>query len=176
MTVTQLPRLPHVFLFSNSKSIFTSMTITIQRTFMKGEITEGHVSIDGQRICDTLENSFSCLAPGSYAVELVKCKQYARKMILVKTFVPRCLDCPRLKFVFGNTRMPQPCPQLKPGNGIHTRHDGAILVRPPSSLGCIIHRRDGCTALYDRIRKNVERGREVTLEIKETLIEKTWKL
>ena len=96
------------------------MTITIQRTFMKGEITEGHVTIDGQRICDTLENSFSCLAAGSYAVELVKCKQYARKMILVKTFAPRCADCPRMRFVFGNTRMPQPCPQLKPGNGIHS--------------------------------------------------------
>ena len=152
------------------------MTITIQRTFTKGEITEGHVSIDGQRICDTLENSFSCLATGSYAVELVKCKQYARKMILVKTFVPRCLDCPRLKFVFGNTRMPQPCPQLKPGNGIHNRHDGSIVVGTRSSLGCIIHPRDAFIALYDRIRKNVERGREVTLEIKETLIEKTWKL
>ena len=142
------------------------MTITIQRTFIKGEITEGHVTIDGQRICDTLENSFSCLAAGSYAVELVKCKQYARKMILVKTFVSRCADCPRMRFVFGNTR--------KPGNGIHNRHDGSIVVGTRSSLGCIIHPRNAFAALYDRIRKNVERGRVVTLEIKETLIEKKW--
>ena len=152
------------------------MTIIIQRTFMKGEITEGHVAIDGQRICDTLENSFSCLKAGTYEIELVKCKQYARKMIRVKTFVPRCPDCPRKKLVFGNTLMPLHCPQLKPGNGIHNRHDGSIVVGTRSSLGCIIHPRDAFTALYGRIRKNVERGREVTLEIKETLIEKTWKL
>lgn len=148
------------------------MTITILRTFTKGEITEGHIAIDGQRICDTLENSFSCLATGSYDVELVKCKQYARKMILVRTFVPHCTDCPRMKFVFGNTRMPQHCPQLKPGNGIHNRHDGSIVVGTRSSLGCIIHPRNAFAALYDRIRKNVERGRKVTLEIKETSNEK----
>ena len=61
----------------------TSMTITIQRTFVKGEITEGRLLIDGQRVCDTLENTFSCLEAGTYDIKLAKCKQYARKMILV---------------------------------------------------------------------------------------------
>ena len=150
------------------------MDIKIKRTNTKGEITEGRLTIDGQLVCDTLENTLTRLDPGTYPIILVKCKQYARKMILVKNFAPRCADCPRMRFVFGNTRMPQPCPQLKPGNGIHNRHDGSIVVGTRSSLGCIIHPRNAFAALYDRIRKNVERGRVVTLEIKETLIEKKW--
>ena len=143
------------------------MTIIIQRTFMKGEITEGHVSIDGQRICDTLENSFSCLKAGTYEIELVKCKQYARKMIRVKTFVPRCPDCPRKKLVFGNTLMPLHCPQLKPGNGIHGRREGHILVGTRGARGLLIHPRMAFDTLYGRIRKSLERGHSVTLEIKE---------
>ena len=30
------------------------MEIKVQRTYMKGEITEGQLTIDGQPICDTL--------------------------------------------------------------------------------------------------------------------------
>ena len=159
------------------------MTITIQRSFTKGEITEGHVTIDGQRICDTLENSFSLLAPGTYEIELVKCKQYARKMIIVKTDnsplttnlspltphpspLPGCPDCPRQRLVYSNTKLPRVCPQLKPGNGIHNRHDGSILVGTRGSLGCILHPREAFNTIFERIRKNVERGREVTLEIR----------
>lgn len=151
------------------------MTITIQRSFTKGEITEGHVTIDGQRICDTLENSFSLLAPGTYGIELQKCKQYARKMIIVKTDnsplttnlspLPGCPDCPRQRLVYSNTKLPRVCPQLKPGNGIHNRHDGSILVGTRGSLGCIVHPREAFNTIFERIRKNVERGREVTLEI-----------
>ena len=150
------------------------MTITIQRTFIKGEITEGHVSIDGQRICDTLENSFSCLAAGSYAVELVKCKQYARKMICIQQSTMSlivsdegCNSCTKQKLVFPNTLLPRHCPMIKPGNGIHGRHDGSILVGTRSCLGCIIHPKPAFDSLYERIRKNLERRREVTLVIEE---------
>ena len=141
---------------------------------MKGEITEGHVSIDGQRICDTLENSFSCLAAGSYAVELVKCKQYARKMICIQQSTMSlivsdegCNSCTKQKLVFPNTLLPRQCPMIKPGNGIHGRHDGSILVGTRSCLGCIIHPKPAFDSLYERIRKNLERRREVTLVIEE---------
>ena len=49
------------------------MIVTLQRTSVNGEITEGRLSIDGIHICDTLENTFSCLAPGHYRVHLIKC-------------------------------------------------------------------------------------------------------
>ena len=59
------------------------MIIQIKRIFVKGEVTEGHLRIDGLQVCDTLENTFTCLSPGEYPVTLVKCKQYHRKMIII---------------------------------------------------------------------------------------------
>ena len=41
------------------------MEIKIQRTYTKGEITEGQLTIDGQLICDTLENTESRLSAGT---------------------------------------------------------------------------------------------------------------
>ena len=156
------------------------MNITLQRINIKGEITEGKLVIDGLTICDTIENSYSNLAPGHYRIHLHKCRQHARKMLLLtpicnqSPIIDNCSLCKRLHNVSLNTTMPRFCPMLKPGNGIHNRHDGSIVVGTRSSLGCIIHPRNAFAALYDRIRKNVERGRVVTLEIKETLIEKKW--
>ena len=63
--------------------------------------------------------------------------------------------------------MPRHCPMIKPGNGIHGRHDGSILVGTRSSFGCIIHPKTAFDTLYERIRKNLERKREVTLVIEE---------
>ena len=40
------------------------MQIHIHRTLIKGELTEGHLIIDGRQICDTLENSQACLKTG----------------------------------------------------------------------------------------------------------------
>lgn len=134
---------------------------------MKGEVTEGHLRIDGIQVCHTLENTHTCLFPGEYHVTLVKCKQYHRKMIIIGDSNDACEDCPQLKEVYGNTLIPQRCPMIKPGNGIHGRHDGSILVGTRSCLGCIIHPKPAFDALYERIRKNLERGREVILVIEE---------
>lgn len=143
------------------------MIIQIKRIFVKGEVTEGHLRIDGLQVCDTLENTLACLSPGEYPVTLVKCKQYHRKMIIIGEQNDACEDCPRLKEVYGNTLLPRHCPMIKPGNGIHGRHDGSILVGTRSCLGCIIHPKPAFDSLYERIRKNLERGREVTLVIEE---------
>ena len=142
------------------------MIIQIKRIFVKGEVTEGHLRIDGLQVCDTLENTFTCLSPGEYPVTLVKCKQYHRKMIIIGDTAP-CEDCHQLKEVYSNTLMPRHCPMIKPGNGIHGRHDGSILVGTRSSLGCIIHPKSAFDTLSERIRKNLERRREVTLVIEE---------
>ena len=143
------------------------MIIQIKRIFVKGEVTEGHLRIDGLQVCDTLENTFTCLSLGDYSVTLVKCKQYHRKMIIIGEQNDACEDCPRLKEVYSNTLLPRHCPMIKPGNGIHGRHDGSILVGTRSCLGCIIHPKPAFDSLYERIRKNLERGREVTLVIEE---------
>ena len=66
-----------------------------------------------------------------------------------------------------NSSLPCYCPMLKPGNGIHNRLDGSILVGVYNSLGSLIHTKDIFDALYERIRKAISRGTVVTLIIKE---------
>ena len=153
------------------------MNITLQRISVKGEITEGHLRIDGLTICDTLENTYSCLAPGDYRVHNIKCRQYARQMpILIpnpsslipnsSSLIPNsCSSCPRKHYVNHNTVMPCFCPMIKPGNGIHSRHDGSILIGHRQCQGLLIHPRKVFASLYARLRMTIQRGNEVTLKI-----------
>lgn len=149
------------------------MNIVINRTLVKGEVTEGQLFIDDIYICDTLENSASCLVQGSYPISLVKCKQYSRKMICISETQPinathvktPCDNCHLLEYVGNNTRMPLHCPQIKPGNGICRRTDGSIIVGKRRSLGCIIHPQEAFETLFSRIRMSLKRSHSVTLTI-----------
>lgn len=138
------------------------MNIMISRTYTKGEYTHGHLTIDGNRVCDTLENSSSCVPSGTYDISLIKCKQYARKMPCLIPHPP-CDLCKRLPFVCNNTTLPCWCPMLKPGNGVHNRLDGSILVGKYNCLNSLIHPKTVFDSLYERIRKSIGRGNKVTL-------------
>jgi len=140
------------------------MNIQITRTHIRGEYCEGHLTIDGTRICDTLENTNSRVPAGTYTIRLAKCKQYSRKMPLLNPKAP-CLQCPKLSFVSNNTKLPCYCPMLKPGNGIHGRLDGSILVGKYNCLNSLTHPRDAFDPLYERIRKSLSRGNNVTLTV-----------
>ena len=142
------------------------MQITIQRYRTKGEYTEGQLSIEGVRICSTLENANAQVPAGEYPIRLVKCKQYARKMPCLNPHPP-CDLCPKLKFVCMNSSLPCYCPMLKPGNGVHDRLDGSILVGQYNCLNSLIHPRTTFDPLYERIRKSICRGNQVTLIIKD---------
>ena len=155
------------------------MNITLQRISVKGEITEGHLRIDGFTICDTLENTFSCLAPSDYRVHIIKCSQYGRKMPILapvinnqssainnqSSVISICSSCPRKHYVNHNTVMPCFCPMIKPGNGIHSRHDGSIIIGHRQCQGLLIHPRKVFASLYARLRMTIQRGNEVTLKI-----------
>ena len=140
------------------------MNIVITRTLIKGEYTHGSLSIDGTRICSTLENSNAQVPSGEYQLSLLKCKQYSRKMICLHGSAP-CSQCPKLKLVCSNSTLPCWCPQIKPGNGVHKRLDGSIIVGEYNCLGSIIKPRDIFDALYERIRKSISRGNQVKLII-----------
>ena len=137
----------------------------LKRTLTRGEYTHGHLSIDGLRICDTLENANAQVPSGEYQLSLLKCKQYSRKMICLHGSAP-CSQCPKLKLVCSNSTLPCWCPQIKPGNGVHKRLDGSIIVGVYNCLGSIIKPRDIFDTLYERIRKSISRGHQVTLIIK----------
>ena len=142
------------------------MNIVITRTRTKGEYTEGQLSIEGVRICSTLENANAQVPAGEYPIRLVKCKQYARKMPCLNPSPP-CDLCPKLKFVCMNSSLPCYCPMLKPGNGVHNRLDGSILVGQYNCLNSLIHPRTTFDPLFERIRKSVSRGNQVILTIKD---------
>lgn len=159
------------------------MNITIKRYRQKTDTIDGHLYIDGQKVCDTAENALYCLRQGTYPVEIRKCKQYARKMpiILIKgegveggaaiakgnTLNPphKCDCCPKLDFVGNNTSLPIICPQLKPGNGVYNRTDGSIILGTYIVPGCLKRPREAFDSVYDRLRKSAERGHKITLTI-----------
>ena len=143
-----------------------SLNIIIQRNRPRGEYAHGHLTIDGNRVCQTLENALSCVPAGEYVISLLKCKQYSRKMPCLNANAP-CAQCPKLKFVCSNSTLPCYCPQIKPGNGVHDRHDGSIIVGQYNCLGSIIKPRNIFEALYERIRKSISRGNQVILTIKD---------
>ena len=122
------------------------MNIIIKRTQSIKHFVEGHLYIDENLICDTLENSRSCLSSGIYAIRITKCKLKA--------------------LVFNNTVMPQFCGQIKVGNGVYSRHDGSIIVGALAAPGCIVSPRSAFDLFYERFRKNIERWKCVSLEIK----------
>ena len=133
----------------------------------RGEFTHGTLTIDGSaRICDTLENANCQVPAGNYPITLVKCKQYSRKMPCLNPNAP-CSQCPKLSFVCMNSTLPCWCPMIKPGNGIHNRLDGSILVGKYNCLNSLIHPRDVFDPLFERIRKSISRGNQVLLSIKD---------
>lgn len=140
------------------------MIIMLTRTFTHGEYTHGHLSIDGLRVCDTLENAKALVPSGEYPISLLKCHQYSRKMPCLNAQAP-CDRCKKLKLVTNNTTLPCWCPMIKPGNGVHNRLDGSILVGRYNCLGSIIHPKAHFDAFYERIRKSLSRGNQVLLKI-----------
>ena len=142
-----------------------SMRIVITRTRTQGEYTEGYLTIDGVRICSTLENSNAQVPAGEYVITLLKCKQYSRKMPCLNAEAP-CSKCPKQKFICSNSVLPCYCPMLKPGNGVHNRLDGSILVGQYNCLNSLIHPKTVFDALYERIRKSIGRGNKVILCVK----------
>ena len=131
------------------------MHILITRYRYKPATIDGQLSIDGIRICDCAENAHTALPPGTYSIAIVHCRQYARKMPLITPISNQSSVI--------NNRV---CPMLKPGNGVYHRKDGSILVGEYLVPGCLKHSRFTFDNLYDRIRKNIERGKEVTLTIR----------
>lgn len=140
------------------------MNITIQRTRTSNTYAHGLLSIDGARICQTLENANGQVPAGVYPFTLIKCKQYVRKMPCLNP-TPPCYLCKKLPFVCSNSTLPCYCPMIKPGNGVDNRLDGSILVGQSHCPVLIIHPKTTFNPLYERIRKSVSRGNEVLLTI-----------
>ena len=134
----------------------------------------GSLIIDDQTICDTEENTHSALPVGEYRIVRHHCKQYTRYMLLVipnsfqeLALSARCNKCEFIEHEGLNATMPCQCSMLKPGNGVHGRTDGSIILGTRIAPGCLIHPMQAFNPLAERIRKAVSRGKVITLKIVE---------
>ena len=141
------------------------MNIELRRIRHRPDTIDGQIRIDGRKVCDCAENAHHCLPAGTYRIAIMPCRQHARKMPVVGESA-HCSSCHRGPYIGINTSMPRFCPMLAPGNGIHNRHDGSILVGKRGSRGLLLHPLTTFDLLYERIRRSAERGNEVTLTIR----------
>lgn len=124
------------------------------------------------KVCGTVEREADCLPAGKYRVCIGKCIYHRRKMpFLVSMDSSQCELCckARHSHEFGDISAfaSLPCAMIQPGNGPFTMGRGSILVGEVHAPGYVLKSQSLFTTLYERIKKAVWRGNEVTLEIKE---------
>ena len=147
------------------------MDITLKRNLPYADIVQGDIYIEDNHMCHTLEHRQAALPKGTYHIVRHYCKQANRLMpLLVRgqnldTLEKRCQRCKLLDEPNNNTLLPCYCPQLKPGNGVHKRRDGRILVGELATNGCLLHSQQHFERLYERIRKNLVRDYEINLVV-----------
>lgn len=156
------------------------LNVTITRYRKLNESIDGRLTIDGEPVCDTAENFYSALPAGVYPIHIFKCKFHSRKMPLIMIgsedrLHARCSICEKPEIVTINSTPHKGgvgggllcCPMLKPGNGVHNRRDGSIIVGEFLVAGCLSHPKQAFDTLYERLRKSAQRGHEIRLTIEE---------
>ena len=128
--------------------------------------------IEQVKVCGTVEREADCLPAGKYRVCIGKCIYHHRKMpFLVPMDSSQCELCckARHSHEFGDISafVSLPCAMIQSGNGPFTMSRGSILVGEVHAPGYVLKSHPLFTTLYERIKKAVWRGNEVTLEIKE---------
>jgi len=124
------------------------------------------------KVCGTVEREADCLPAGKYRVCIGKCIYHHRKMpFLVPMDSSQCELCCKARhsheFSDISAFASLPCAMIQPGNGPFTMSRGSILVGEVHAPGYVLKSHPLFTTLYERIKKAVWRGNEVTLEIKE---------
>lgn len=140
-------------------------------------IIDGELIHLGEVLCHTTELAATALPQGCYQIVLVHCRQLQRKLpvllplgtlpdgVTLNHSLPQCRLCHLLQEVGLNSRMPQRCPHLQPGNGAGHRTDGAILLGQRLVPGALIHPRTAFERVFQLVRKQVARGKVVELQI-----------
>ena len=128
--------------------------------------------IEQVKVCGTVEREADCLPAGKYRGCIGKCIYHHRKMpFLVPVDSSQCELCckARHSHEFGDISAfaSLTCAMIQPGNGPFTMGRGSILVGEVHAPGYVLKSHPLFTTLYERIKKAVWRGNEVTLEIKE---------
>ena len=122
------------------------MQIHLHRHYIGETACDGTITIEGDHICDTAENSQYRPRVGTYRILLRFSKIYRRKM-------PFLVESSNTFLAFGN--------------GIYGSSDGRILLGSKIIHGCVCNSRKAFMPLYNRINAALRRHHEVTLTITE---------
>ena len=142
------------------------MNIEIIRLRHSRYAIDGILRISDLKVCDTAENINFHLAPGTYPIRIITCKQYRRKMPCIIINEPDCSNCPKLGALSNNTALPMVCPQIKIGNGVNKREDGSIIIGERITSGAIAHPTPYFNRLIDRLDKAANLNEPITLTIR----------
>ena len=118
------------------------MEMVIKRFARCGRALHGRLLIDGEHVCDTLENAVGCLPPGRYLV---------RTSVRRRAVGALCATSPFVRFVASNG----PC----------RLGEGDIALGECRYLGFLIHTQENRVPVIDRVRKATSRHKTVTVII-----------
>ena len=143
------------------------LEIVLQRVRSTRYGLDGALYIDNVMVCNTVENNDSCIKAGEYKIALEHCKHHNRKKPMLIEYKNACSNCVLRREASNNTPMPCFCPQITMGNGVHNRHDGAIIVGEALCAGVVIHPQNAFNTIFKRIFKHIRRNQEIVLQVKD---------
>lgn len=172
----------------------STLSFDLTRKVLERGALMGKLSVEGVKICDTLERKGGELEPGEYLVVIGRCRLLARKMPFLlrvpdeddeaatveqaEAAVPameqapcaaicqRCLE-ERKGHVMGQLDEVHalPCQMMQPGNGVFNLRQGGILVGEAHAPGYMLKSQEQFLQLYGRIQKAISRGKRVICNI-----------
>ena len=122
-----------------------------RKMWVRGAIL-GRLVWDGEKVCDTLERMDNCLPKGTYELKFAKCRKHKRLMPFL------CSDTSQLRKI--------PCGMMQPGNGALNLRYGGIIIGEGHEPGYVIRSQELFLLLFGRLKKNLQRGNRIWLEIK----------
>lgn len=137
------------------------MNIKVSRTRYQNPMfksVDGQLLIDDETIASTTESALDLLPPGTHPVTLVKCPLHGRKMPHIVTDPLAVRPCKNCK------KHPQ-CSLLMTANSAKECTHGSIAVGEKLVPGVLVRSRFIFDPLYERIRKQLERGKTVSLTV-----------
>lgn len=118
----------------------------------------GTLSIDGEIIATTVESLSSMLPPGTYPLEVKKCPLAGRRMPVIVNPRQAALPCSQCK------KHPR-CSLIMSGTSAKDCTAGSIIVGQSLIPGVVKQSPATFDQLFERIRKQLERGKTVSLVI-----------
>lgn len=119
------------------------MIIEIKRMQMLNGAIDGILSIDGVKICDTAENAAYAIPEGEYTLHIARSMKYGRNLLCI----------------YGTSAV------IRIGNGVCDVTDGSIIVGTNIVPGCLMRSAKSFDPLYQRVRKNIARGKLTVLTV-----------